>query len=250
MTEESNLTYQEHACEAYFGLEGSFKRRTYEYVKNKPRLLKKYLEILGCQFTKVPQIPNIHSAKRILDIGCGPGIVDLYIRDYFNANAEFIGTDIDKNQELPHFVTFIKCNIENDPLPFENNSMDIILSSFVLEHLKDPFKLFVEANRILKTNGYLYLITEHVRAIFLPDHYNFYQDPTHTRPHTKRSLTILSRMTGFEICFTGIVRLNLVPYLVISPFLPIVDIFLKTKTFPLLISELMGTKVCLIAKKK
>jgi len=48
----------------------------------------------------------------------------------------------------------IVCSI--DSLPFENESVDVIITSSVLEHLKDPNKAINEIYRVLKQGGIIY----------------------------------------------------------------------------------------------
>lgn len=46
-----------------------------------------------------------------------------------------------------------------EQLPFDDNSQDLVLSSFLLDRLDDPAKGLEEMQRVLKTNGKLILIT-------------------------------------------------------------------------------------------
>lgn len=47
-------------------------------------------------------------------------------------------------------------------LPFTDNSIDGIIFSWVLEHMKDPEKVISEMHRILRKGGYLYLSTNFI----------------------------------------------------------------------------------------
>lgn len=44
-------------------------------------------------------------------------------------------------------------NIERDKLPFENESVDVVIANQVLEHAKELFWLFHEVSRVLKVGG-------------------------------------------------------------------------------------------------
>lgn len=47
--------------------------------------------------------------------------------------------------------------VEN--LPFENNSLDVLFSSFLIDRLEDPLKGFQEMSRVLKTGGTLIFVS-------------------------------------------------------------------------------------------
>ncbi len=47
-------------------------------------------------------------------------------------------------------------------LPFADNSVDGLVFSWVLEHMKDPIKVASEFRRVLKSGGYLYLSTNFI----------------------------------------------------------------------------------------
>ena len=47
----------------------------------------------------------------------------------------------------------IKHNLNKYSYPFKDNSVDYILASHILEHLKEPMDFFKELQRILKTGG-------------------------------------------------------------------------------------------------
>ena len=53
-----------------------------------------------------------------------------------------------------------------DNLPFENESVDAVLSSHVLEHCFDPIKTLAEWMRVTKVGGYLFMIIPHKERTF------------------------------------------------------------------------------------
>lgn len=92
--------------------------------------------------------------KRILDIGCGPGV-------QFLAHVprnEFHGVDIsataladaERNGLLPHQLA-----VGDEPLPFPDEYFDYVVCTDIFEHLFDPLVALVEARRVLKNDGVL-----------------------------------------------------------------------------------------------
>ncbi|MGB9678239.1 MAG: class I SAM-dependent methyltransferase [Candidatus Ratteibacteria bacterium] len=80
---------------------------------------------------------------RILNVGCG---------------YETYGTDfVDLYPQRPEVK---KCNIDEEPLPFKDETFDIVYSKNVFEHLTKPGFALKEMARVLKKKGKLILITD------------------------------------------------------------------------------------------
>ena len=85
----------------------------------------------------------------ILDIGCGTKPYN----DLFQEKSEsYIGVDLQKSPDLD-----ILCSAEK--LPFKNNSVDLVFSSQVLEHVENPNLVINEMHRVLKDKGVVVLST-------------------------------------------------------------------------------------------
>ena len=52
-----------------------------------------------------------------------------------------------------HGISVHSFDVERDEMPFEDNSMDIIIMNQVLEHTKEWYYIFTEVNRVLKKDG-------------------------------------------------------------------------------------------------
>ena len=102
-------------------------------------------------------LSEMTSGGRILDFGCGTGLVLKKSKRFFD---EAYGVDVSLN--ILKQITS-QCNglIVNDgrPLPFRDNSFDSVIFFSVLHHLFDVKPYFEEACRILKPGGILY--TDH-----------------------------------------------------------------------------------------
>lgn len=92
--------------------------------------------------------------KKVLDIGCGTGRLIGYLK---MQGAEVVAADLsegmlEKLRKKHRGVHTVKADIED--LPFENESFDLVVCTFVIVHLKALQKAFDEVNRVLKTGGY------------------------------------------------------------------------------------------------
>ncbi|WP_422863261.1 methyltransferase domain-containing protein [Brachyspira hyodysenteriae] len=56
-----------------------------------------------------------------------------------------------------------------DVLPFQDNSIDFVFSSHVLEHFYDPIKALKEWYRVIKKDGYIAMIVPHKERTFDKD---------------------------------------------------------------------------------
>ena len=240
---------------------GKYKGYQNILIKEKERGLKKYaksfalknefiyelfMRLTNIPVKKLSSIPNIKNADKILDVGCGTGNIIDYISRFLNPKAKFYCLDLDKNPVLSEKIEFSKCDVDVEAFPFSDNEFDVAISSFVIEHLKNPQNLFSETFRTLKSGGYFYCVTEYYTSVFCPDGYNFYSDPTHVRPWTKKSLSTLAEMSGFEVYKVGIIRWW--EYLPLLPIFPILNL-LTPSNFSFIPCEILGKIVYIIAKK-
>lgn len=96
--------------------------------------------------------------KKILDVGAGAGRLAVRLA---NLNAEVTALDIsevmvDKLKAKSYKLKAILGEAEN--LPFDDNSFDVVIATFLIVHLKDLEKFFDEVYRVLKPDG-LFLVT-------------------------------------------------------------------------------------------
>lgn len=99
-------------------------------------------------------------------------------------------------------IDYRQCNLENENIPFENDTFDLVVCSHVLEHIKTPVELYGEMVRVLRPGGHLFIESPSDRACwfsfpFFQNWYmilSFYDDPTHTgRPWTPQALFRLAK---------------------------------------------------------
>lgn len=89
------------------------------------------------------------SNLKVLDFGSYSVNGDL--RDFYSKNHEYIGVDIEKG---PNVDVLMK-----DPykIPFENETIDVVISTSTFEHSEMFWLSFNEIMRVLKPNGLFYM---------------------------------------------------------------------------------------------
>lgn len=95
----------------------------------------------------------IKEDSRGIDVGCGSGISEFYIK-----SKNFILTDYADNDWLD-----VK-NVDALNMPFDDASFDFIVSSNMLHHVPYPVSFLKEMNRVLKPGGLL--LVQEINASF------------------------------------------------------------------------------------
>ena len=98
--------------------------------------------------------------SNILDIGCGTGNETLNIYKNFKCNVCGIDVSVnmlEKAKKKTDEITWLKSHAES--IPFKNNSVDIITSFFSVHHFSNMGKAISEFNRIMKSDGMVFLVT-------------------------------------------------------------------------------------------
>lgn len=99
---------------------------------------------------------NIPKESHVVDIGCGPGHWLLYLHE--NGYKNIHGVDLDDYlvfDEIKKLGVHRKVDLTHQNLPFEDNSVDVILCMQVFEHLENAFHFERECRRVLKPGGLL-----------------------------------------------------------------------------------------------
>jgi SAM-dependent methyltransferase len=90
----------------------------------------------------------------ILDIGIGNG----EIAEFFARENKVCGVDVmDQRSDPKSLVEFHL--VQEEQLPFENGSFDLVISNHAIEHMPNPRMHLSEIRRTLKNSGACYLAT-------------------------------------------------------------------------------------------
>ncbi len=104
-------------------------------------------------------------SSKVLDIGTGSGYIISEISKYCK---EAHSVDLEDERKIKSRYRFAKVNDES--LPYPNDSFDIVISNYVIEHIHNQKKHLDEAHRVLKKGGILYLGLPN-KYYIIDDHY-------------------------------------------------------------------------------
>ncbi|MGI8549376.1 MAG: class I SAM-dependent methyltransferase [Dehalococcoidia bacterium] len=126
----------------------------------------------------------------VLDYGCA----DMPYRPFFRPDIAYVGADLPGNQAA-------QIEIKADgTLPVEDQSFEGVLSTQVLEHVRDPGRYLSECFRVVRPGGRLLLSTHGIFA--------YHPDPADLWRWTCEGLRIEVEAAGFEVRrFEGIIGL-------------------------------------------
>lgn len=119
-----------------------------------PGIHDKFYNYLNKSVSAYPQ-------PKILDLGAGHGYL---VKKLFEAGYNIQAADL-----FPEYFYYDKvpcCKADlTKPLPFEDNSFDVLIAVEVMEHIFDHELFFNEAHRILKNDGLLLFTTPNILSL-------------------------------------------------------------------------------------
>jgi SAM-dependent methyltransferase len=122
-----------------------------------------------------------HRPLTVLDYGCGP----MPYKPLFDLRGgRYLGADLADNTEADVFID------ERGKLPLADGSVDVVISSSVLEHVLDVRDYLSECRRVLRPDGVL-LLSTHGMWIYHPH-------PTDVRRWTRWGLRFEIEGCGFK----------------------------------------------------
>jgi 2-polyprenyl-3-methyl-5-hydroxy-6-metoxy-1,4-benzoquinol methylase len=167
---------------------------------------------------------------KVIDYGTNDGHVASLLLS--NPNIDLYVADIQNNLPKSSSLnkSFIPIDIGTSKIDVKELFFDCATCIHVLEHVYRPQQVVEELHRVLKKGGRLYIETPNIRSIFFPTlsknmTWNFFDDPTHIRPYTTASLSIMCKEAGFKVIKCGIYREW--KYALSLPIAPVVSIILR-----------------------
>lgn len=171
---------------------------------------------------------SLSTSVRILDIGCGCGKNAQEVHA-LHPGIEIHGVDLLDDANIPPFIKYRKVDLEEEQLPYADETFDGIILAHVLEHLSKPRRLGPELHRVLKTGGSIYVETPNWTSILIPslaidrsqlNTINFFDDHTHSKPWSKQGIyEFLALCCNLQVQRVGTVRnwlrIPLDPFLII-----------------------------------
>jgi len=122
-------------------------------------------KLLAFDFFIGEYFQNTESKSVVVEVGCGSGLLlqhlsknknTLYGVDINTTALRFLNSKMIESGSKDNFMG-ISAFGEN--LPFRNNTVDFVLLSEVIEHLRNPQKMIEEISRVLKIGGGVYITT-------------------------------------------------------------------------------------------
>ena len=167
---------------------------------------------------------NLKKGMKMLEPGCGRCE---FLSNFQKLGLDVVGVDISK-QSTEYVKNFdVKvCDVENEQLPFNENTFDVVYSKSFIEHLYYPERYLKEALRVLKPGGLLLTLVPDWES----NYKIYFDDFTHRTPFTSISLNDAYKMFGLKDVY--VYKFRQLPILwrypklnylskIISPFVPI-----------------------------
>ena len=154
---------------------------------------------------------KLPKGSKILDLGCGRGE---FLRGFIRCGLNGYGVDQSAiAKSICPEAEILQSDLENEPLPYNDNSFDVIYSKSVLEHFYYPEKLVMEIYRVLKPGGLVMTMVPDWESVYK----TFYDDYTHRTPFTVTSLRDIFLIHGYDD--VNVEKFRQLPFLWLLPWL-------------------------------
>ncbi len=140
-------------------------------------------------------LAGLDGTQRVLDAGCGPGLVSCYVSAYA---GEVVGLDLTEamiaqaraaaDEKALDNVQFVSGNIA--AMPFADGVFDATVSRYVFHHLNEPADAFAEMARVTRSGGRIVVAdaTPPAAKRAAYDTFEIMRDPSHTSALTIEEL--------------------------------------------------------------
>ena len=141
-----------------------YKKRGAYHWQQISRSIFRFNAFVVARYQQVVALIPKKKTQKILDIGCGDGVLTYLI--YQQSKATITGLDYDKSSlEAAKKIFKVKkaktkfISGSAYKLPFKANSFDIVVSTEVIEHLSKTDQYLSEINRVVKSQGKVIITT-------------------------------------------------------------------------------------------
>lgn len=135
---------------------------------------------------------ELPKGSKILDLGVGRGE---FLNGFIRCGLKGYGVDQSAiAKSVCPEAEILQSDLENEPLPYDDNTFDVVFSKSVLEHFYYPEKLIIEIYRIIKPGGMVITMVPDWESVYK----TFYEDYTHRTPFTTNSLKNILLINGFD----------------------------------------------------
>jgi len=118
--------------------------------------------ISGLHDSLIHSLPKLSPDTPVLDIGCGTGAwLERLANIGFN---KLQGIDIDTNQFRTNKAICSRANLDYDDFNLDNK-FGLITAIEIIEHLKNPGRLFFYVQHYLDENGYFLMTTPNIHSV-------------------------------------------------------------------------------------
>jgi 2-polyprenyl-3-methyl-5-hydroxy-6-metoxy-1,4-benzoquinol methylase len=149
------------------------------------------------RFKKATGLANVFGGAKVLDVGCRDGS----LINYLDKNVVYYGIDIAGEFKGENIII----QDITEGTSFENDFFDYIFCIDVLEHVKNPFFVLTEINRILKKEGILILSVPnpyHFKEIIW-NLFKIEDKQGHIFSWTRQAMQRLAEFCGFRLLGTS-----------------------------------------------
>lgn len=137
---------------------------------------------------------NLKPGSRLLDIGCGRGDFTIAFRDNGLDVAGLDSSEFSVEELKKVGIKVDQLDIATKPWPIPDESIDVVYSKSVIEHLHNPEHFMAETYRVLKPSGRVITMTPDWETGYKA----FFNDYTHVQPYSKYALKDLLLMFSFR----------------------------------------------------
>jgi len=151
------------------------------------------------------ELGGFSGKERVLDSGCGPGLVSLYLSEFV---GQIVGVDLTPSMVQLAAETALKSAIGNasffqgdmTALPFPADCFDAAVTRYAFHHLEHPGAAFAEMLRVTRPHGKIIVVdvTPEASKLKAYDGFERLRDPSHTAALTLEELISLGTDHGLR----------------------------------------------------